>query len=182
MKGYKFFLTLLITFSISSFSFAQQYALDASASKIAFAIKNLGITVHGSFSGLAGEITFNPNELSKSSFNVHVDSKSINTDNDMRDSHLRKEEFFNAEKYPRLTFVSDNITAAGKGNYTVTGKLTIKDVTKNVSFKFSATPQGDIYTFKGSFDLNRRDYGVGGSSITMSDNVKIDLTVVAKKK
>ncbi|MDI3322237.1 YceI family protein [Pinibacter soli] len=181
MKGYKFLAALLIAIFICSFSYAQQYAPEASGSKIGFGIKNLGVTVHGTFSGLEGEITFDPNQSSKSSFNVHVDSKSINTDNDMRDNHLRKEEFFNVEKYPHLTFVSESITGSGK-SFNVKGKLTIKGVTKEVSFKFTATPQGDIYTFKGSFELNRRDFEVGGSSITMSDKVNVELIVVAKKK
>jgi polyisoprenoid-binding protein YceI len=181
MKGYKFLATLLIAISICSFSYAQQYTPEASGSKIGFGIKNLGVTVHGAFSGLAGEITFDPKDPSKSSFNVHVDSKSINTDNDMRDNHLRKEEFFDVEKYPHLTFVSESITGSGK-SFNVKGKLTIKGVTKEVSFKFTATPEGDAYTFKGSFELNRRDFGVGGSSITMSDKVNVELVVVAKKK
>jgi polyisoprenoid-binding protein YceI len=181
MKGFKFFATLLIAISVCSFSYAQQYTPETSGSKIDFAIKNLGITVHGVFGGLAGEINFDPNDPAKSSFNVHVDSKTINTDNDMRDNHLRKEEFFDVEKYPHLTFLSESITGSGK-SFNVKGKLTIKGVTKEVSFKFTATSQGDTYTFKGDFELNRRDFGVGGSSITMSDNVKVDLTVVAKKK
>jgi polyisoprenoid-binding protein YceI len=99
----------------------------------------------------------------------------------MRDNHLRKEEFFNVEKFPQLTFVSESITGSGK-SFNVKGKLTIKGVTKEVSFKFTATPQGDTYTFKGDFELNRRDFGVGGSSMTMSDKVNVELVVVAKKK
>lgn len=181
MKGYKSLAALLIAILFCSFSYAQQYAPEASGSKIGFSIKNLGITVHGAFSGLEGEINFDPGAPAKSSFNVHVDAKSINTDNDMRDGHLRKEEFFNVEKYPHLTFVSESITGSGK-SFNVKGKLTIKGVTKDVSFKFTATPQGDSYTFKGDFDVNRRDFGVGGGSITMSDNVKVELAVVAKKK
>jgi polyisoprenoid-binding protein YceI len=181
MKGYKFLAALVIGLSICSMSFAQQYTPETSGSKIGFGIKNLGVTVHGTFSGLGGEITFDPNDPSKSSFNVHVDAKSINTDNDMRDNHLRKEEFFNVEKFPHLTFVSESITGSGK-SFNVKGKLTIKGITKEVSFKFTATPQGDTYTFKGDFELNRRDFGVGGSSITMSDKVNVELVVVAKKK
>ncbi len=178
MKKIQFILSLLVLGLSMNLSFAQQYTPDASASAIKFSIKNMGITFNGTFGGLAGQITFNPNDLSSSFFNVHVEAKSVNTDNESRDNHLRKEDFFNVEKFPKLSFASDKITSAGKGEYTVTGRLTIKDVTKTISFKFSATPQGNGIILKGNFEINRRDYNVGGSSMTLSDKVKVNLIVV----
>jgi polyisoprenoid-binding protein YceI len=67
------------------------------------------------------------------------------------------------------------------GRYFVVGNLTIKGVTKVVQFGFSATPNDKGYIFKGEFDINRRDYGVGGSSISMSDNLKVSLDITATK-
>src|ERR1700722_16591199 len=132
-------------------------------STIGFKIKNFGINSEGSFKGLQGTILFDPQNVAADSFDVSVGAASINTENDMRDEHFRKEAYFDVEKYPRIRFVSSAITAVdGNGHYKLTGKLTIKGTTKEISFPFLAAPAGDDYIFKGSFTINRRDFGVGG--------------------
>src|SRR6476659_8359323 len=79
---------------------AQSYKPANDASEIKFTIKNFGLNVTGKISGLSGTIQFNPSNLSASSFNVSVDANTINTGIDMRDNHLKKEEYFNVAKYP----------------------------------------------------------------------------------
>ena len=177
----KLFLSLLIAQIWVSVSFAQEYKPVDEGSAVAFEIKNLGFNTKGSFKGLDGRIVFSPNDPSKTSMDVTVDATTVNTDNEMRDSHLKKESFFDVEKYPKIRFVSTSCSGPDKsGHYTLSGKLTIKNTTRDMNFSFVAAPMGDDYIFKGDFQLNRKDYGVGGSS-TISNNLTVTLTVRAKR-
>jgi len=173
------FLTVL-TLCISTLIFAQEYKPTDAGSAIDFVIKNFGLNSKGSFSGLDGKIKFDPANPGNSSFDVSIAAASVNTDNEMRDGHLKKESYFDVEKYPRIRLVSTSVTG-GSGNYTFNGKLTIKDKTKDISFPFIATAMGEDYIFKGSFTINRRDFEVGGGS-TISNNCTVNLTVLAKKQ
>jgi len=177
----KFLLALLLTQLWVAVSIAQEYKPVDEGSAVTFEIKNMGFNTGGSFKGLDGKIVFSPNDLSKTSFDVTVDATTINTDNEMRDSHLKKESYFDVEKYPKIRFVSTGCSSPDKsGHYTLSGKLTIKNTTRDMSFSFIATPMGDDYIFKGDFQLNRKDFGVGGSS-TISNHLTVSLTVRAKK-
>lgn len=159
---------------------AQEYKPVDDSSTIGFGIKNFGVTVNGSFKGLKGTIHFDPKNPADCTFNVSVESKTVNTGIDMRDNHLKKEDFFNVEAHPTLSFKSTKITSATKSGYLfVFGELKIKGVTKEVSFPFHAEPNGTGYIFTGELTINRRDFGVGGSSLSMSDKVTIHLNVMA---
>lgn len=177
----KYFLgALLALFGIQTR--AQQYKPADQGSAINFEIKNFGFNTKGTFSGLEGTITWDPKDLGKAAFDVSIASATVNTDNNMRDEHLKKDSYFDVEKYPRIRLVSTSITGPDKsGHYTFNGKLTIKSTTKDVSFPFIATPMGDDYIFKGDFTINRKDFDVGGSS-TISNGLTVSLTVLAKKE
>lgn len=177
----KFIFSLLLTQILVAASFAQEYKPVDEGSAVAFEIKNMGFNTKGSFKGLDGKIVFSPADPSKTSFDVTVDATTVNTDNEMRDNHLKKESYFDVEKYPKIRFVSTSCSGPDKnGHYTLSGKLTIKNTTKDMSFPFIATPMGGDYIFKGDFQLNRKDYDIGGSS-TISSNLTVSLTVRAKK-
>ena len=124
---------------------------------------------------------FDPKDPGKASLDVSIDAATVNTDNGSRDGHLKKEDYFDVQNHPRIRFVSTSITPSGKnGSYTIAGKLTFKTTTKDISFPFTATPKGDDYLFNGEFTINRRDFGVGGSS-TISNSLTVSLAVLAKK-
>ena len=178
----KFFKLIALLSVINLAGFSQTYTPADAGSKVHFVIKNFGAKTGGDFTGLKGSIVFDPKNLTISNFNVSVNSTSINTDNNTRDKHLRKSEYFNVATYPIISFVSTKISESTvTGRYFVVGNLTIKGVTKIVQFGFSATPSTTGYVFKGEFEINRRDYGVGGSSFSMSDNLKISLDILANK-
>jgi len=179
MKKIIFLVALIGAFSIKAFSQTTLTPVDA-GSKAHFVIKNFGFHTGGDFKGLKGTIRFDPSNPTSSNFDVTVDAATIDTDNDTRDGHLKKSEYFDVEKYKTLRFKSTQVTKSGKG-YMMKGNLTIKGVTKSYSFPFTAVTKNDGYVFDGSFEINRRDFNVGGSSISMSDNLKIALTVFAKK-
>jgi len=178
----KALLTLLLIQLTAATSFAQEFKPTDDGSVVSFEIKNFGINSKGIFTGLEGKIVFDPKDVAKASFDVSINAASINTDNNSRDGHLKKESYFDVEKYPRIRFVSTSISGPDKsGHYTLSGKLTIKNTTKDIYFSCIATPMGNDYIFKGDFSINRRDYEVGGSS-TLSNNVNVSLTVLAKRQ
>ncbi len=175
-----FLLAGILFFSASIFAQATYTAVD-DGSRVHFVIKNFGIRTGGDFTGVKGTIKFDPAKFGSSSFDVTVDASTVDTDNSSRDGHLKKAEYFDAATYKTLRFKSTKIvqsTAAGR--FYVYGELTIKGVTKPVEFGFGATAKDGGYVFNGSFEINRRDFGVGGSSISLSDNLTVSLTVFAK--
>ncbi|MBK7307436.1 MAG: YceI family protein [Chitinophagaceae bacterium] len=153
--------------------------IDAS-SKVHFVIKNFGIKTGGDFKGLKGTIKFLPANLAASAFDVTVDAATIDTDNESRDEHLRQAEYFDAATYKTIQITSTKITTSSiAGRFYMFANLTIKGVTKPVEFGFGATPKDGGYIFDGEFKINRRDFGVGGSSVSMSDNLTVSLSVLA---
>lgn len=176
----KLFFTLL-TISGVFFLNSQTYTPTDAGSKVRFVIKNFGINTGGTFDGLKGTVNFDPSKLSTCSFDVSVDAKTVDTDMEARDNHLRKAEYFDVEKYPTLTFKSTKVTTTNKPEYLyVYGAITIKGVTKEIGFPFTYKEKDGGYLFEGDFKLNRRDFGVGGSSFSMSDELSVELSILAK--
>jgi polyisoprenoid-binding protein YceI len=154
--------------------------IDAN-SKVHFVIKNFGIKTGGDFKGLKGTIKFLPANLAVSVFDVTIYAVTIDTDNESRDEHLRKAEYFDAPTYKTIQLISTKITTSSiAGRYYMFANLTIKGVTKPVEFGFGAIPKDGGYVFDGEFKINRRDFGVGGSSVSLSDKLTVSLSVLAK--
>ncbi|MEP7319933.1 MAG: YceI family protein [Panacibacter sp.] len=166
-------LLFIIPFILFAFAAADLKPVDTDGA-VTFKIKNFGINTSGEFKGLQGNIKWDAANPNKASFNVSIDVNSINTGIESRDTHLKKEDYFDAAKYPAIRFVS---TAVAEG--TIAGNLTIKGVTQKISFPFTITPSGKGYLFEGSFSLNRKDFGIGGGSVSLSDNVTVALKVQA---
>ena len=174
----------LITAFICAFIVAGAQAVLTPAdagSKVHFVIRNLGFKTGGDLGGLKGAIKFDQKNITATAFDVTVSVSTIDSDNEMRDSHLKKEEYFDAEKYPTIHIVSTRIQpATTAGTYLFTGNLTIKGTTKEIKFPFTVTAKDGGQLFLGEFEINRRDYKVGGSSISMSDDLTVSLSVLAK--
>ncbi|PBQ32323.1 hypothetical protein CNR22_11260 [Sphingobacteriaceae bacterium] len=152
-----------------------------SSSSVTFKIKNAGLTVNGSFLGLNAKINFDASKSAGNSIQATVEAKTIDTDNNTRNAHLKKAEYFDVEKYPKISLVS---TFFGKDKEAFRGyfNITIKDKTKAVTVPFTFSEKNGKGVFKGSFTLNRLDFGVGESSIILSDNVTVTLEVNVLKK
>ncbi len=170
---------LIITAAVSAGATAQYKPVDQGSS-LQFTIKNFGFDVTGTFTGLQGDIKFNPQNIAESSFDVTLDAASVNTNNGLRDHHLQGDTYFDVKNYPRIRFESTRVAAGKSGTYMLTGKLTIKKQTKTISFPFSTTASGDGYLFKGTFSINRKDYDIGGTS-TIADELEVALNIVVKK-
>ncbi len=173
---------LLALLICTVFAVAQtNYTPVAERSKVHFVIRNFGIRTGGDFSGLKGSIKFDPEKYSSSVFDVTVDAATVDTDNSSRDGHLKRDDYFDVATYKTLQFKSTKIVLSTVADrYYMYGNLTIKGVTKPVEFGFSATAKDGGYVFEGEFNINRRDFGVGGSSISLSDNLTVSLSVFAK--
>jgi polyisoprenoid-binding protein YceI len=175
---------MLVTFSVFVFSlglFSQSFTPSDDGSKVHFVINNFGIPTGGDFTGLSGSIKFDPNDLTTADFDVSVDANSIDTDIEARDNHLRRTDYFDVKTYPKITFKSTKVSKTNKEGYLyMFGNITIKGVTKEVKFPFTATAKNGGYYFEGSFKLNRRDFGVGGSSVSLADELNVSLSINAK--
>ena len=161
---------------------AQNYSPNNESSKINFVIKNIGLNVNGNFSGVQGNIIFDSKNLKSSAINVSVNSNSVNTNNNARDKHIRQEEYFDVIKFPLITFISNKIEAATRLNrYNVEGNLTIKGISKIIKFELITIEKENNLQLKCNFEINRRYFKVGGNSLVLSDNVKMNLQINASK-
>ncbi len=152
-----------------------QTALKIKSASVTFKIKNAGLNVDGSFKGFIGDIKFD--EGKGGSIEASVDVATVKTGIDMRDEHLRKEEYFDAKKFPKIKVKSTKITFVKGTEYVGDFDLTMKGVTKSIKIPF--TYEGGV--LKGSFKINRMDYKVGGSSWTLSDDANIIVSITTEK-
>jgi polyisoprenoid-binding protein YceI len=168
------------------------YIVDSLHSNIQFKVKHLMIsTVTGDFKEYSGQVeteTFSTD--TKVDFEIKVDS--ISTGNEQRDGHLKSDDFFNAEKYPTITFKSTSVVKVGNDVH-VTGDLTIRDVTKQVTFNGSY--EGTMVDFYGNtkvgFELeskiSRKEFGLMWDAVTeaggvvVSDEVKMIVQLQLQK-
>jgi len=168
---------LILVLLVVSCTTTAQTKIDNSKG-VTFEIKNFGLTVEGSFSGLKGEINFDPQNVSTALFDVSLEVSTVDTGISLRDNHLKKEEYLDAKNYPKMKFVSKSVVKDDKSNtWILTGRLTIKKTTKEISFPFLVSKQNAHDNFKGEFRINRRDFGVGGKSFSMADEVRVILDI-----
>lgn len=172
-------LTLLLLLAFAAKISCAQYKPIEQGSTLKFTIKNLGFGVDGTFNGFEGSINFDPQNPANSNFDVTIKAATVNTDNSLRDGHLKDDGFFDVKNHPNIRLVSTKISTKG-GAYLFTGQLTIKGKTQAITFPFTATTATDGYVFKGAFKMNRKDFGVGGTS-TVSDELEVSINVLAKK-
>lgn len=153
---------------IGTSTFAQiKWTIDPAHSFVSFSVKHLGISfVNGSFKKFDGTYTSAEPDLSDAKISFKADAASINTGVDQRDTHLKTDDFLNAEKFPELKFESNSLKKVNGNEYLLTGKLTIRDVTKDVTFKViyggvTKDPWGNTKSgFTVSTVINRFDYNV----------------------
>ncbi len=179
--------TLILTVSLT---FAQTtWDFDKSHSKIGFSVTHLVITdVEGNFKEFEGSITTSGDDFENAKIEFSANVASINTDNEKRDEHLRSDDFFNAEKFPQLTFKSKSFSKVDDKNYKLVGDLTIRDVTKEVELNvvYNGTVEDPWGNTKSGFSLegeiNRFDYNLKWNKTIEAGGLVVgeDVTILAK--
>lgn len=168
------------------------YALDITHTRLGFSVRHAMVTtVRGSFKEFSGTAHIDTANPAASKVDITITAASVDTGNADRDGHLATGDFFEAEKYPNITFTSTKVEREDADTWLVTGDLTIKDVTKSVTVEFEQTgsardPFGNVRVgFEGGVAINRKDWGLtynaaletGG--VLISEKVKLDFDVSA---
>jgi polyisoprenoid-binding protein YceI len=139
----------------------------------------------GGFKSFRGTIELVDGEPAQSRVSVELDAKSLYADNPKLTTHLKSADFFDAERYPAVTFTSTSLQKLdAAGNYRVTGNLTLRGVTKQLSFPARLKVASGGVEGDASFSFNRRDFGInyaGMANDLIRDEVKVDLTIRARR-
>ena len=170
-----------------------KWVLDKAHTNVRFSVAHLVVSdVDGSFKSFDGNMTSAKPDFTDAAINFTADVNSINTDNEMRDKHLKSDDFLNAEKFPQIKFVSKSFQSLGDNKYKLTGDLTIRDITKTVSFDVTyggtVTAMGGTHLgFKAKTTVNRFDYNLKWDKTTEAGgliagkDVEITLNIDMKK-
>lgn len=166
------------------------YKIDAAHSDITFKVKHLMITnVTGNFTQFDATMESEAADFSDAKISFEADTDSISTNNEQRDGHLKGEDFFAADKFPKISFVSTSFKKTNDSEYLLTGDLTLRGVSKPVQLavEYGGTmtdPHGQVKSgFEIDGKINRKDFGLTWSAVTeaggvmLSDEVKLHLAV-----
>ena len=168
------------------------WTVDPMHTQVEFSAKHMGImTVKGQITGVQAMIDFNENDFSSSSVEARIDARTLSTHDEQRDGHLKSEDFLDVEQFPTITFKSTRIERAAHDQYTMTGDLTIREVTRPVSLEVvysgqAKDPMGNMHAgFSAYTTINRKDWGLSWNvaletgGLLVGDQIKIALEIEA---
>ncbi|SFE82463.1 YceI family protein [Thermoflexibacter ruber] len=165
-----FFLSFLYIFEGQLLA---QKQWQVKSSSVTFKIKNAGFTVDGKFGAIEATIFLDKDKIENTQIEASIEAKTIDTGIESRDNHLRKQEYFDVARFPKIIMKSKRMTKLGLGTYEGVFDLYLKGIIKEIKFPFTYTEVGDAVKLNAEFTLNRLDFGIGGSSWIMSDRVTI---------
>ncbi|HSR66713.1 MAG TPA: YceI family protein [Acidobacteriota bacterium] len=179
-----FLLTFLIMTLGLTFVQAETYKIDDTHSTVHFHVKHMsaGIFV-GRFDAVSGTLNYDPENPSNSSIEVTVRADSVSTNNDRLNGHIKSPDFLNAAQFPEITFKSTSVEKTGEDTYQVSGDLTIRGITKQITTTVQHTGTSEIQQkrigFMTRFDVNRFDFDVdwgkdevAGETVTIAFNLE----------
>lgn len=191
----RFLGSLLLVAVLGVGAHAQTWTVDAVHSSVTFKVSHMVVGKQkGAFNTFSGTINFDGKDYAKASVEFSIDVASINTENEKRDGHLKSADFFDAEKFPKISFKSTKVTHVEGNKFKITGNMTMRDVTKEVTFDaaFNGATKlpeqmggGSKAGFSASATINRQDFGVtwsktlDGGGLVVGDEVSIDLEIEA---
>ena len=190
MSRYVAVFTAFLILTISAAAQVQMWQIDPNHTAAQFSVRHMGIsTVRGAFTKVSGTAQYDPADLSKTSVEATIEASSVDTRVSMRDDDLRSPNYFDVAKYPTITFKSKSVQAAGEGKLKIGGDLTIHGVTKEVTLDVDG-PSAPVTDPKGNSHLgasasttvNRKDFGVGGSSNMVGEDITITIDVELVRK
>jgi polyisoprenoid-binding protein YceI len=174
--------------------YAGQWRFDPAHTRIGFSTRHAMVTkVRGAFNEIEGTITVDPDAPERSGVQLRIKVESIDTRNADRDQHLRTNDFFDAPQFPEITFVSDRVDQVDEGHFIVSGSVTIRGITREVSIPIDfmgveRDPMGNLRAgFEGSRRINRQDFGLkwnttlDSGGVLVSDKITLEFEVSAIK-
>ncbi|TAG53884.1 MAG: YceI family protein [Cytophagales bacterium] len=167
---------IIIAHFFMLFELKAQQPLKIKSSNISFVIKNAGLKVNGTFSDLVASIYLDENNISEAKISASVASKTIQTGVNARDKHLKKEDYFDVENFPLISLNLVNKITKKEGIYYANFELSIKKTKKVFIIPFTFSN----HVLKSSFEINRRNFDVGGSSWILSDFVLINIDILTE--
>lgn len=175
--------------SVATFSMAKpvSYTIDPTHTATVFSWDHFGFsTPSGNFSDIQGKIVVDNEQPAKSSVNVTIPVSSINTNVKALDDHLKKADFFDAAKYPNISFKSTKVETQDKKNFKITGDLTIKGVTKPVVLDAVLNKQAEhpmmkvpAIGFNATTSFDRSAFGLGANVPNVGDKITVQITTEA---
>jgi len=191
----KFSLVMLLLFVFTAIGHTAAWKMDPAHSSVGFIVRHMVISkIPGEFKKFEANITFDEKNIKNGTAEMTVQIASINTDNTKRDNHLRSADFFDAAKYPSMTFKSKKVHDINGNKFKLTGDLTIRGITKEVTFDcelngFIKDPMGNTRAgFSATTTINRQDFKVSWNKtldtggLVVSDNVDINIGLELIKK
>ncbi len=178
---------------------ALAWNVDAPHTEVNFSVKHFFTPVTGTFDDFEVDLRFDAENPDNSSVRVSIEVASVNTGNERRDNHLRSDDFFGAESYPSMTFVSTSVRQTGPDQLVALGDLTIKGVTKQIELSITLLGVMDvpgdmqqmlggvqrIASFTANTKLNRKDFGVGvgnwAATMIVGGEIQVGITVEANR-
>jgi len=187
----------LIAFaSLPALAQTTTWQVDPAHTNTQFAVRHLGVsTVRGAFTKTTGQIQLDEKDMTKSQVEITVDMSTLDTRNEGRDKDVKSSNFLDVATFPTMTFKSRKITAAGAGKLKLTGDLTLKGQTKEVTFDVEGPspaikdPWGNLrHGASATATINRQDFGVtynktldsGGLVVSNDVQITIDIEFVRK--
>jgi polyisoprenoid-binding protein YceI len=158
---------------------AQDWTTESAA--VSFKIRNAGIAVKGTFDSLALSLKRTGNTWKDATLSGAVFAGSIDTGIGLRDKHLRGEDYFEAETHPWIRMESTSLRPPEQGRLEGTFRLTIKEYTREIPLVFTYQESTGKITMETAFELNRREFGLGGKSLILSDRVRVSVNAVFSK-
>lgn len=189
MKKVRMMLAAVAMIAATGVNAQSKWNVDASHSNVKFSVSHLVVSeVEGSFRKFDGTIEAPTEDFNNAVINFTVDVASVNTDNEKRDEHLKGDDFFNAEKYPKMTFKSTSFKKGKGNNYVLEGNLTIRDVTKKVKMNVTyggtmKDPWGNTKAgFKTTAAISRKEFGLKWNTMTEAGGAVVgdEVTIILK--
>jgi polyisoprenoid-binding protein YceI len=163
---------------------ATQWTLQPRESKLTFVGTQAGAEFVGTFERFTADIKFDPQDLAGSRFDVKIDLASVNTRDSERDDTLKSDDLFAVKQFADSHYVAEHFAAKGGGKFTATGKLTLRNVTRDVPIEFTFEKKNGSAWLKGTAQLKRLDFGVGQGdwkdTSTVSNEVKVNFVLLLK--
>ncbi|HEY0681130.1 MAG TPA: YceI family protein [Steroidobacter sp.] len=156
---------------------AAQWSMQPKESKLTFVGEQAGAQFEGGFDKFTADIRFDPADLAASRFDVKIDTASVNTQDGERDDTIKSADLFDVKRFPTAHYVADKFTSKGGNKYSATGKLTLRNVTKDVPIEFTFENKDGGAWLKGAAKIKRLDFGVGQGEWKDTSTVGNDVQV-----